>query len=217
MFPPLLATRKPNKVQAAVEMIVNMGKTGHAVVLQYEEDAQCRQIKYLDRFRKARLSVKHHSVLTDDGTVVPFEIEAAPSDLHFVLSVKLLDEMYYYLSKGIIGPRLINWLTFCEISYSEPFDNGENPDYRNLVKQKLLPARTDALVVLSKAMHIWYRKQKIKSRYWFEDPSNQAVLQLDSVENRDAILSKWNAHEDSYGMEKNKYWVSKPSHIGNLC
>src|SRR6201999_4284968 len=123
-LPPLetAASRKPYKVKAAVDMIMSMGKSGHAVCVQYEDDPQCRVMRYLDRYRKARLAIKHHIYMNEDGKAEPLDQENAPFDVHEFMSSRLPDEIYFYLSKGIIGPRLLNWMTSMEIIEPQPVD-----------------------------------------------------------------------------------------------
>jgi hypothetical protein len=213
-FPPLeAASRKTsNKVKAAVEMIMNsnISKSGHSVVVQYEDDPACRQLNYLTRFRKARLAVKHHVYMNDFGKVEPLDIENAPADVHQFISNRLHDELYMYLSKGVVEPRLLNWMTSREIVEVQPVDNGESQEYRNLVKEKLLPFKSVSLAVLSTTMHRFYQHSSVKPRYWFEDPSNQEIAIAD-LEKPMPLLCNWNAHENIYGLEKNKYWVSQCS------
>jgi hypothetical protein len=207
-FPPIEAPpRKPSKVKAAVDMIVSMGNSGYAVCLRYEEDPQCRLMRYLDRYRKARLAIKHHVYMNEDGKVEPLDPENAPFDVHEFISSRLNDEIYFYLSKGIIGPRILNWMTSLEIIEAQPVDNGNSTEYRNLIKDKLLPARSSSLAVLSTTLHRFYQQQKVKLRCWFEDPSDQEIA-ISEIDKPTSVLSSWNCHEDIYGMEKNKYWVS---------
>jgi temperature dependent protein affecting M2 dsRNA replication len=213
-FPPLESSprKSTNKVKAAVEMIMNShnSKTGNSVVIQYEEDPACRQLNYLTRFRKARLAVKHHVYMNELGKVGPLDIESAPEDVHQFISNRLHDELYMYLSKGLIEPRLLNWITSREIVEVQPVDNGESQEYRNLVKEKLYASKSAALAVLSTTMHRVYQHSIVKPRYWFEDPSNQEIAIAD-LDIPIPLLSNWNAHENVYGLEKNKYWVTPPA------
>jgi hypothetical protein len=207
-FPPLESNqRKPVNVKTAVDMIRSMGNSGYAVCLQYKDETQSRQMKYLDRYRKARLAVKHHVYMNEDGKVESLDMENAPFDVHEFISSRLQDEIYFFLSKGIIGPRLLNWMTSEEIIESQPVDNGEALEYRNLIKDKLLPARSTSLAVLSTTLHRFYQHKKVKLRCWFEDSSDQEIAIAD-LDKPTSILSSWNCHENIYGLEKNKYWVS---------
>ncbi|POG64340.1 hypothetical protein GLOIN_2v1676459 [Rhizophagus irregularis DAOM 181602=DAOM 197198] len=45
-------------------------------------------------------------VLTDDGKIEPLNVENAPTDIHDVIGYRLPDEIYYYLSKGLMSPQV---------------------------------------------------------------------------------------------------------------
>jgi len=189
-------------------MIMSMGKSGYGVVQTYADEPQCRAIKYLDRYMKARLAIKHHVILDKDGKVKTLDVDNVPIDVHDFISSRLSDEIYFYLSKGIIGPRLLNWITSLEIIESQPVDNGESPEYHNLIREKLRPAREASLAVLSTTMHRFYQHKKIQLRCWWEEPNSaHQEIAIAELEKPVSLLGSWNAHEEVYGLEKNKYWV----------
>jgi hypothetical protein len=210
-FPLLESNRAPAKIKAAYDMIMNSpAKSGHSLCLQYEDHPDMKKSNYLDRFRRIRLAVKHHVVLRTHGKAEPLVIEEAPGDVHEFISNRLNDELYMYLTRGIISPRMLNWITRLEIIEQRPFDNGDSEDYRSLIKDKLLPSRSAALAVLCTTMHRFYQHRRVILRTWYEDPTDQEIA-IDQVDIKPApLLARWNCHEDIYGLEKNKYLVRSP-------
>ena len=79
-----------------------------------DADAACHNAKdqsYHALFHKARFAVKHPVVITTDGKVEPLNWESGPSDAHEFIGQRLPEELYYYLSRGVTGPRVLNWRT----------------------------------------------------------------------------------------------------------
>jgi hypothetical protein len=205
---PQLDARKPNKIRAAAEMIRTMGGSGNAVIQHYSEDPQVRAMDYLTRFRKVRMAIKHHVVIAADGTVEPLEIEQAPNDVHVFMGQRLPEELYFYLTRGIIGPRVLNWRTTGEILEWPPLDNGDSEQYQSLVRDQLITIKTTTIALLSFSLHRFYQHNNINMRCWF-DKDNVRVINMREVENPRPLVDDWNVHEEIYGPEMNK-------HLGNV-
>jgi hypothetical protein len=208
-FPPLdsVSSRKQPKVKSAMEMIMNLGKSGYTACLHYENDPQCQALKYLDKYCRVRSSIKFHVVLNKDGKVEPFEVQNAPGDVHEFISSRLNDELYFYLSKGVIGSRVLNWITSGEILEQPPLDGGESEDYRSLVRDQLREVRASCLSLLASTVHRFYGHRDIKLRYWFDKDNDSDVISMKDLEDPVPIIREWNVREDVYGPEKNNHWV----------
>jgi len=185
----------------------SMGRTGHSVVVHHQDDAMCQQLNYLDRYRKARLAIKHHVVLTTDGKIEPFDADKAPGDIHEFIGQRLPEELYFYLSRGLIGPRVLNWQTSGEIIELPPLDNGESQEYERLVKEQLVDTRSSAISLLSVSLTRFYQHQDVTLRCWF-DKSNPKKIGKRDVESLKPIIADWNVLEEVYSLEKNKHLVS---------
>lgn len=163
--------------------------------------------KYQDKFRKARLAVKHHAVLTVDGKVELLNAREAPDAMtDVVIGQRLPDEIYHYLSKGLISTRVLNWLTQTEILESPPLDGGVSEVYRNLVSEQLDEMRTSTLSVLAFSLVRSYSKSTLPVRYWFDKHKVKVKiidLKTIDVDPREAI-NKWNVREDVFSAELKK-------------
>ena len=197
-FPPLENPRKPLTIRDTASMMLTLGPNATALCMHYQDDPQVQQSDYLDRYRRARLAVKHHVILTDDGQVVPLDVDHAPSDIHEFIGLRLPEELYFYLSEGVIGPRVLNWLTSGELNEYPPLDNGESVEYQRLVRDQLDPFRTLALALLSQPLSRFYQRKDVTMRFWFGKEAEKTISHKDLVPSLRDIVSAWNVKESAF-------------------
>lgn len=199
---------KQIKPHSAIEMMMNLGRSGIAVCLHYQDEPRFQRLNYLDKYRKTRLAVKHHPVLTKEGKVEPLDSIHVPNDVHEFIGQRLPDEIYYYLSKGLIGPRVLNWRTSGEIIELTPLDGGDSEDYRKLVSVKLTPLRTSAISLLSYSLHRFYQHKDMALRCWFLDGQNNHYtdnISMKDLEDPRPLVEKWNVKADAFKEEISKH------------
>jgi hypothetical protein len=199
--------RKQAKIKSAVEMLLTLGRTGYAVCRHYQDDPQFRNLNYLDEFCAKRAAVKHHIVITKEGKIEPLDIEHAPGDLHDVIGQRLPDEIYFYLSKGVISPKVLNWRTTGRIVELPPVDGGESDDYRRLIREQLTPIRTTTLSLLSFSLNRYFQHKDIKLRCWF-DPDNEMSISMRELTDPRPMAASWNVKESLFGEQAAKFPVS---------
>ena len=125
-FPP---TQHDQALKAAVDL-VKFYKNGKEAVNTFAEQPVVKAMQYPEHFARTRAMVKFSLILSSEGTVVPLPVAAPnapphghgnhrdhhptagdiPSDLHEIFSFRLPDEVYFYLSRGLIGPQALVWL-----------------------------------------------------------------------------------------------------------
>jgi hypothetical protein len=202
-IPQLAIHRKQQpRMKNAAEMVMTVGHgSGDKVCTHFHDDGQLRSMNYQEKYRKARLAVKHHVILSVDGKVELFKTEQAPNDVHEFIGQRLPDELYYYLSKGLISTRILNWLTSSEVLESPPLDGGESEEYRHLVRDQLTEMRTSTLSILAWCMHNWYKRNNLDVRCWFNKEDVRIINIKAIVDDPREPISKWNVHEDVFGSE----------------
>lgn len=208
-FPQLEGSRKQPKIRGAVDLMMNAGRTGISVVLNHQEDPQLQRIGYVDNYQKSRLAIRHHVVLTKEGKIEFADLDHAPGDMHEFLGQKLPDELYYYLSKGVISPRLLGWRSSAEIIELPPIDNGTSEYYRRLVREQVLPIRTSALSLLSSSLNRFYQHQDVTLRTWF-DKEHPKLLNLNETPNSRPLVDSWNVKGTTIQDQKSKLQVYCP-------
>ena len=55
------------RIRSAVNLIMELGRSGDAVCIHYQEDPRMKSMNYIDRYRRNRMAVRYHIVLTSDG------------------------------------------------------------------------------------------------------------------------------------------------------
>ncbi|KAL9073520.1 MAG: hypothetical protein Q9157_004725 [Trypethelium eluteriae] len=184
-------SRKPTKIKAALDLMNSFGRSGINVCLHYQDDPQFRQMDYLDRYRRSRLAVKHHAILTKDGKIELFDQTSAPGDSHEFIGQRLPDEVYFYMSKGLVGPRVLNWRTIGEIAQGPPLDNGDSNDYQRFVRSQIIPLRVSALSALSHYLHRVYVHKDVMLRVWFDRNNTNPLIMRDAADPK-PVLAGWN-------------------------
>lgn len=202
---PNLETPQRNKVikpLGAIDLIMNNGaRTGISVVMANHDDPRLQAVQYVDKYRKARLAVKHHPVLTVDGKVEPTLNFELPNDAHAFIGQRLPDEIYHYLSKGLINARILNWRATSEIIEAPPVDTGDSLEYHNLVSSQLTPLRTTAINLLSSSLHNWFQHKDLTLKCWFVDSAGKphtSTISMRGLPESRRNVEMWNVKESTF-------------------
>lgn len=201
-FPP---TVHEQALKATVDM-VKYYKSGHAAVSAFAEHPAVKTILYTDHYARTRSMIRYSLVLSSEGTVVPLPLTAPtpaghghanhphhlsavdiPQDLHEIFTNRLPDEIYFYLSRGLLGPQALVWLTSGQIMETPPLDNGETTEYKRFVKEVITDGQTGpratALALISSVCHTFWANRKVHGTFWFETapvPNSQKTVQHNS-------------------------------------
>jgi hypothetical protein len=133
---------------------------------------------YSQRFQKALASIDFQPVLKDSGKVEPFQNGAnTPNDVHEFIGQRLPDEMYFYVSRGLIGRELLDARTSGSLLEYAPLDGGDCRQYKSFIRG-LQDLRTKCLSFLVQTLHRYYQFKDISTITWF-DPSRP--LKFDRV------------------------------------
>jgi hypothetical protein len=174
------------RIRAAVDILNSHDKKGNNVVIALNGEGG----PYTDAYRRSLLSVKHHAILTKEGKVSIYKVDDAPGDIHECIGQRLPDEIYFYLSKGIIGSRILDYRASGEIVEQSPLEGGHSEEYRTLVREQLNSIRGVALSALSHSLHRFYQHKDVSLRCWFERDSRP--IGLSDVPDPKPVLGGWN-------------------------
>lgn len=165
------------RLETAKHLLQRHNNDPYAVCMQSKEDG------YMMHFHHSRFAVKNAiSINADTLEVVQVNWDSALSDLHDATGRRLPNELYNYLIRGLIGPRVLNWRTRLEGLETPPLDGGLSQTYRDLVSTKLVPLRAQAQVMITHLLHRYYQKHDVDLICWFNEGSPKALNVADNLE-----------------------------------
>ncbi|KAL5513024.1 hypothetical protein ACEPAH_3422 [Sanghuangporus vaninii] len=192
--PPFPPTAHEVTLKAIVDM-VKYYKSGHAAVSAFAEHPAVKMTYYLEHFARTRCMIKYSLILSSEGTVQPLPLATngpspsgppphhpphhpsmsdVPQDLHEIFTNRLPDEVFLYLSRGLITPQPLVWLTSGQILEPPPLDNGETTEYRRFVKEVVTDYQTGpratALALISNVLNSFWNGRRVAGCFWFEPP-----------------------------------------------
>lgn len=238
--PPFPPTMHEQALKATVDM-VKYYKSGHAAVSAFAEHPAVKSIQYSDHYARTRSMIKYSLILTWDGMVVPLPLAIPtptshghpghhphhptaadiPQDLHEIFTNRLPDEIYFYLSRGLLGPQALVWLTTGQIIENPPLDNGDTTEYRRFVKEVITDGQTGpratALALISSVAHTFWTNRKVIGHFWFEQssPHGQKPIQHNSPQTVQLAerVSGWNV---TYAVVEEELRRQNVSMISNI-
>ena len=163
------------KIQTAKSMLKSVNNDVDSLLRHKPDD-------YHRLFYKARFALKHPVVLDKDGRVEPVDWRSGPSDAHEFIGQRLPEEIYFYMSRGLIGPRVLNWRTRMEVLETPPLDGGLSSIYKDLVQGRLRPLRTQVLALMTHVLNRYYQKNDVDLACWFDERGKTALNIPDQTE-----------------------------------
>ncbi|EGC37142.1 hypothetical protein DICPUDRAFT_94141 [Dictyostelium purpureum] len=127
--------------------------------------------KYLDQFSKAKGLVHSHLVYYTACLCDPIYPKDMYSNRNFYYSLssifgpRLPNDLYFYISQGVISPQVIN--NFTSGILMEPFPTIESGEYCKMLDY-LKSVRTTTLGLLSNCLNDELKNKPIKTIRWFE-------------------------------------------------
>ncbi|EAW13089.1 MKT1 family protein [Aspergillus clavatus NRRL 1] len=180
-------------VRDALPVFNQAGRNALALCAQFEEDRRMQDIQYTDLYKRAFMTVKHHVIMDVDGKVAPMDSDNAPSDMHELIGQRLPEELYFYLSRGVLGPEIPNNLTSGEVKISLPLGVEDTEIYRQTASTTLTPIRTQSICLLSNSLHRFYQTKMINVRTWFDEKSDTSI-NLKTLPSVKETIQAWKIH-----------------------
>ncbi|KAL8801382.1 MAG: hypothetical protein Q9182_004496 [Xanthomendoza sp. 2 TL-2023] len=195
-FPPAAKSKKTYPFRDVVNLLASSGGNVVALCNQYSDDEEVQRLDYLDRYKQAMTGIRHHIVITMEGDIDTLDKDNAPSDLHDCIGQRLPEELNMYLSRGLVRPRVLNWLASGTVVMLSPYDGGDSKVYQHLVQQQLEPIRKQTLSLLADSLNRYYQRKEITTRYWF-DPNAEFKFNIkDLLPSPKGSLDSWNVKEE---------------------
>ncbi|KAF8978452.1 hypothetical protein BGZ46_006454 [Entomortierella lignicola] len=166
--------------------------------------------KYVDAFTRVRCAMRHHPILTDDGRVEPLNADTAPNDLHECIGFHLPDELYYYISRGLISDSALNALLCFYGAEFSPLCNGETKEYRNLISEDIIKIKAQTMTLIQSRLNKYY-EHKVAVIHWYENnQSTSHEIKPDLAPVKVADISNWRSSK-SVDNELKKAGIKTPN------
>jgi len=172
-------------------------RTVDAIVAHFKENAAVKKSDYLEKYRKAKSAIRYHIILNDEGKVEPMHLSEAPKDIHVFIGERLPDEVYFYLSRGVMGPQVLDMLILQKIVEDPPLDNGDGDDYRKFL-EGLQGIRTQSLALLSQPLHRFWSARTIDVIYWYDETKPRRLAPKDLLPTPYDTIMNWNVKEADF-------------------
>ncbi|CAK7267060.1 hypothetical protein SEPCBS57363_002408 [Sporothrix epigloea] len=199
-FPPLRdpsVTPRPPSVADAANMLRAAEKNVTSLCNSFNDLLQAQEPRWLDKFRKARMAVGHFVYIAESGEVCVHDFEHLTSDNHEYLGFQLPAELFHYLNRGLIGPRVLSWIAYCQITVLPTLDGFDTSEYRNLVTQQLVPYYETALSLIANRLNRGINFREIELKVWYD--SDFSLKLKHRGEDNDAVsrVAGWNVTTES--------------------
>lgn len=158
------------------------------------EDPNLAALDYADRYKKAIMTIRHHVIMTVDGAIQPLDFEHAPGDVHAFVGQRLPDELFFYISRGLLGPQIPNWLTTGEIKVLLPGGAIDCEPFRQFVVDQLNTLRLQPIKILAESLHFYYQGRSVTVNTWTGREIVQKVKEIPPMREK---ASGWRVRESS--------------------
>lgn len=197
-FPPLLnesvISRQPFTLADAMNLLRNSEKSITSTCGQFAEIIEKNDPKWLDKFRKAKIGILHSIIVQENGQVISRDHANLTSDNNDYLGLRLPPELYYYLSKALVGPRILNYFISLESIILPTLDGVISEEYKKLVTKSLISLKEIAAALIASRIHRVFQNKPVALRFWFDSDLKQTLVHK-------SILEQTNRKADSWGVE----------------
>ena len=192
-FPPLLESamyKQSGIIRDAVNLLISTRGNVSQLCAQYP-DPSLKDV-WLDKYKQLMTLIKHHVVITAEGDVDTLDKDHAPADAHDCIGLRLPEELYMYLSRGLIGTHVLNWLTRGEVVVATPLAGADAEICHKFVRNQIEPLRKQAICLLTEGIHRYYQRADFKTQYWFDRDTEDKFKPADVNPSPRSVISKWN-------------------------
>ncbi|KAF9399624.1 hypothetical protein BGX21_005901 [Mortierella sp. AD011] len=197
---------------ASVERLLQH-RTGFNLIKSNANDQQLS--KYVDVYFRVRCAVRHHPVLTDDGHVEPMNADQAPNDIHEFIGYCLPNEVYYYISRGLISDAALNALLCRYGAEFSPLCNGETKEYRNFLSGDIMKIKAQTITLIQSQLNTFYNDRKVSIIHWYDNSASTAqehVVKPELAPVKVSDISNWKSGKQSVEKELKKAGITAPTY-----
>ncbi|KAL7625082.1 hypothetical protein AAE478_004296 [Parahypoxylon ruwenzoriense] len=179
-FPPLkepqITARQPSSVQDAVNLLRTSEKSVANACNSFNDIlGKNRELNWLQKYRKARMSIDHFIYIDETGEIKVHNFDTLTRDNWEYLGYQLPAELFHYLNTGLIGARMLSWISHGQIVIYPTLDGVRSEEYRRLVTSQLMPMRELALSLLLPRLHRGIQYKPITVKVWYDEKYSHKI------------------------------------------
>jgi hypothetical protein len=129
--------------ERAIDLLRTYG-TGIAVIKELAPDDKV----YMEQFARTKTMIQCCMVTDGKSHVITPTPRNNINDLATVITPRLAAELYFYISRRLVGTKVWDLLMADHLKVQAPLCGGESQEYRNLLAE-MIPLRTMSLSLLS--------------------------------------------------------------------
>ena len=116
--------------------------------------------EYMERFARSKGILTYMPVIKDGGYVETLSKKTVPNNIATLITPRLANEVYFYLSRRLVGTELYDLLISDHLKIHAPLDGGESQEYRDLLNG-LIPLRTTCLSLLAGHSNRFFNSKRL--------------------------------------------------------
>lgn len=199
-FPPLadqtIIKTQPHTVADAVNMLRTAEKSVTLVCTSFHDILKSQDPNWLDKYRKARMAVDHFVYIAENGEVKVHDYEHLTNDSHEYLGLQLPSELFHYLNTGLIGPRILTWITHGQLQVLPTLDGVASDEYRKLVTTQSVRIKEAALSLVIPRLNRGIGFKNISMKVWYDRNFSSTVWDRQEAKaNFAPQVASWNVRE----------------------
>ncbi|PBP27891.1 XPG domain-containing protein [Diplocarpon rosae] len=179
-FPPLqvdnIISHQPYTLTDAINLLRTSDRSVTNTCNAFQDILEKRDSNWLGKYRRAKLSVKHCCTVSVDGVVSVRDSDSLTSDNADYLGLQMPSELYHYLSKALIGPRILNCFVHLKWNILPTLDGVISDEYKRLVTKSLVPLKETTAALVSSRIARAIQFKDIEMSFWFDDTLKQTLV-----------------------------------------
>ncbi|SPQ21129.1 59aa6d8f-db14-430c-9cc9-ef2153efa8f4 [Thermothielavioides terrestris] len=201
-FPPLedqtIIKTQPCTVADAVNMLRTAEKSVTLVCTSFHDILKSQDPNWLDKYRKARMAVDHFIYIAENGEVKVHDYEHLTKDNHEYLGLQLPSELFHYLNTGLIGPRVLSWITHGQLQVLPTLDGVASDEYKKLITTQSVRIKEAALSLVIPRLNRGIGYKNISMKVWYDRNFSYTVWDRHEAKaNFAPQVASWNMQESA--------------------
>jgi hypothetical protein len=165
---PAIYRNQPPTIRDTLNILRTTEGSVAAACANFNDVIQRDDKNWLDKFRQARMAVTHFIYIAESGEIKVHDYDHLTKDNFEYLGLQLPPELFHYLNTGLIGSRILSWITHLQITVLPTIDGVDSPEYRKLVSSQVRPVKEQAMGLVSSRLSRGISHRPAKMRVWYD-------------------------------------------------